>query len=346
MWDVQVHAWLYDEKTDTRQKNFLDYMPLADKHLFESIIQRTSSSSSSSSSSSQDLYERRIRPFLVNNIKKKSIYIKIGDIGGKLPGKSTNIGHVHSSLLLKEVEIEDSVADDGFTLKLTSTTKGEESKTFEGYSFLSPANGYTVISSIRDTIHVSNSLDRQCLLSSFFCEEYQAVPGMNVLFQKYKQEMNASIHFIDLAPWQLYEEIANFVEKQGFPKATYDLMKTKFEDGFVLKQPLFTDKLSKETRRMKIEKMIQQFPFRKYALIGNTAGDDPELYGEIFRAYPRRIHRILIRDCTTGADPNLIEAASRREQLNLNKKKRIEDAMYRVPSERWQIFFEPTKIVL
>lgn len=338
MWDVHIHAWLYDDSADISHKNFVDSMPLADKHLFEAAIRQNSNS--------YGLYQRRVRPFLVENIKKRTMFINVGEIGGKLPKKSDNMGHIHASLLLKEVEIEDSVGDDGFTLKFTSTTKGEEPETFEGNSFLLPAKGYTVISSIRDTIHESNSLDRQSLLSSFFCEEYRAVPDMNALFQKYKQELNASIHFVDLAPWQLYEEIANFVEKQGFPTATYDLMHAKVEDKVMLKHPLFTDKFAKETRRMKIEKMIWQFPYRKFALIGNTAGDDPELYGDIYRAYPRRIDRILIRDCTTGLDENLVEAANRREQLNINKKKRMEDAMYRVPFERWQIFFDPTKILL
>lgn len=44
--------------------------------------------------------------------------------------------------------------------------------------------------------------------------------------------------------------------------------------------------------------MLNDFPRRCFVLVGDSAEQDPEIYGELARANPERIAAIFIRDVT------------------------------------------------
>jgi len=71
-----------------------------------------------------------------------------------------------------------------------------------------------------------------------------------------------------------------------------------------------------------IERLLEDFPLRRFLLIGDSGELDPEIYGEVARTWPERVEGIVIRD-VTGEGRNAARYAS---------------AFAGVPSERWHIF--------
>jgi phosphatidate phosphatase APP1 len=49
-------------------------------------------------------------------------------------------------------------------------------------------------------------------------------------------------------------------------------------------------------KRVEIEAILTTYPHLPYILIGDSGQEDPEIYGEIVRAFPNRILSIFIRD--------------------------------------------------
>ena len=47
-----------------------------------------------------------------------------------------------------------------------------------------------------------------------------------------------------------------------------------------------------------IERLLAEFPQRRFLLVGDSGEADPEIYAQVFRAHPQRIDGIVIRDVT------------------------------------------------
>ena len=71
------------------------------------------------------------------------------------------------------------------------------------------------------------------------------------------------------------------------------------------------------------------FLCRRFILIGDSGEKDPEVYGDIARAFPRQIDRILIR---RAPGDRLGEA-------------RFAEAFAGLPANRWHVFDDPATVV-
>jgi hypothetical protein len=252
---------------------------------------------------SKEILSRRILPFVVDNHRRRKITIRLGDhMERELPERSRKNGHFTALLRFTTDEMKAIVRrDDGNEanhVRFHAVTGVDgDTREFVGKSLLVPPipGQISVISDIDDTIKITNVLQKQTLIRRTFLEEFEAVPGMSQLFRSWKEQHNAVFHFVSSSPWQLYQELAVFMEREGFPEASFHLKSIRLKDSSILS--LFADPMiSKITR---ISSIIENYPMRKFVLVGDTGEKDPEVYGELCRRYPGQIHRVFLRDVTS-----------------------------------------------
>ena len=268
------------------------------------------------------LFETRLRPFLVDNERGKSISVRVG--GREFPiGQSLANGHVRGELQLTEAELKALVGVDTKALSFHAVTRAGDAREFRGNALLLADTGLSVISDVDDTIKVSHVRDRHALLRKTFYEPFQPVPGMAAVYRAWAAE-GASFHYVSASPWQLYEPLAEFTAASGFPAGSWHLKQFRVKDGSFLAL-LDAPENYKPTV---LEPLLRQFPKRRFLLVGDSGERDPEIYGALARQFPAQVHSIFIRD-VTGEDAKAV---------------RYEAALKDVPTSKWRVFREPVEI--
>ena len=126
------------------------------------------------------------------------------------------------------------------------------------------------------------------------------------------------------SPWALYEPLADFRREAGFPDGVFSLIHFRWKDTSFFN--LLAE--AKAKKMPAIDTLLRGWPQRKFILIGDSGEADPEIYGEIARAYPDQVVRILIRD-VTGED---------------RTSPRMQRAFDSVPPQRWEVFKEASEL--
>ena len=105
----------------------------------------------------------------------------------------------------------------------------------------------------------------------------------------------------------------------GFPVGTMHLRSVS------ISQEIFGAGGTRAHKLAAIGQLLDDFPRRRFVLVGDSGEQDPEIYGELARAHPDRIVAILIRDAAgQPADSP-----------------RFAEAMRGIPRERWRLFADP-----
>ena len=222
-----------------------------------------------------------------------------------------------------------------------------DTRSFQGTSQLVDPVGISVISDIDDTVKISHVLEKKRLLRHTFLEEFKAVPGMSRLYQSWKEQHNASFHFVSSSPWQLYEEIASFLAREGFPAASFHLKSIRLKDRTLLS--LFADPMA--SKLSKISSIMETYPQRRFVLVGDTGERDPEVYGELCRRYPDRVVRVFLRDVTSHLSDELVRELNKKEEkkrsgIVINGPDRFANAFQGVPLETWSLFTDASTLDL
>ncbi|EPB87461.1 hypothetical protein HMPREF1544_05771 [Mucor circinelloides 1006PhL] len=152
--------------------------------------------------------------------------------------------------------------------------------------------GVSVISDIDDTIKDTRVLSgARTVLSNTFFNPTRAIPGMaDAYLQWYNQ--GASYHYVSNSPFQLVHMLHQFINNHHFPPGSFHLRPST---GII-------SKLVQESGRSKREsicKILQDFPHRKFVLVGDSGEIDLEIYTRIAADFPGQIIKIFIRDITT-----------------------------------------------
>lgn len=302
------------------------------------------------------ILKRRVGPFLVDNEKRKELSIHIGCRAiddedhdycrvFELPRSGKN-GHFEALISISDEELETVCTcdhhketsdnngvmtncqgkDGSAILKYQAVTEEDDDRKFKGVSHLIPPTGISVISDIDDTVKITGVGNKRALLRSTFMEEFKEVPGMSQLYRQWATDLDAKFHFVSSSPWQLWEELAQFFDKVGFPDATFHLKPVRIKDRTLFdlwKCPI-------ETKTSVLESILKAFPERKFLLVGDSGEKDPEVYGEIARRYPTQVQGIYIR--------NVTDETGKEERFNL--------AFEGVDPDVWALFKEPEAIRL
>jgi phosphatidate phosphatase APP1 len=275
------------------------------------------------SDAEQEIYRERTRYFLPDNERGKRIIVQVGSAQRLAPRTSPD-GHFTLKWSLTRAEFS-ALAVSNRAVAVQAILDANDSRAFVGSIHVLSNAGLSVVSDVDDTIKISEVRDRDALLLNTFCRPFRAVEGMAELYRTWHTN-GAQFHYLSASPWQLYLPLDEFIDAAGFPTGTFHMKDFRAKDSTFL--ALFSD-----PERFKLgllRPLFEQFPGRRFILVGDSGEKDPEVYGAIAREFPRQVQGILIRNVT-------------KERMG---DERYVRAFRGVPEATWEVFESPGSINL
>ncbi|GGX05700.1 App1 family protein [Aquimarina muelleri] len=171
--------------------------------------------------------------------------------------------------------------------------------TFSG-KMLIPSNDaqFAIISDIDDTIlhtGVASTLKWRVAVNTLFknYDKRMPVEGTVDFYKKLqigtKKKPINPFFYVSNSPWNLYDYLGAFLEKNHFPKGPILLrdFRTPFDK---------TPKPKESHKRSEIINLLTLYPNLNFILIGDSGEKDADIYTKIAEEYPDRILAIYLRD--------------------------------------------------
>ena len=160
-----------------------------------------------------------------------------------------------------------------------------------------PAKAATVvISDFDDTVvatHVTNKLKMVKGLLTTNMLDLQAFAGAARVYRALRSR-GWPVVFVSGSPINLHTRIDRFLRHHRFPVAPLFLKRLGRKDT---NDALF----SHDSYKLKqIEKVMALLPGYQLVLVGDSGEKDPEVYREVARRYPQRVHKVLIHNVTAA----------------------------------------------
>ena len=288
-WHLRVHGWIYEpEDSVVRKAAFRKIL----KRKYElDVTEQT-----------EDNFSERVNLIIADNERGKTIVVRLAGGIYELP-ESANNGHFEDIIVIPADAVDPYVRD-GF-LRYSAVTRKSESRTFEGVIRLVAPRGLSVISDIDDTVKVSNVGDRRGLLENTFLLDFKPAPGMAATYRNWTPVVT-SFHYVSSSPWQLYQPLQTFLDRNRFPWATFSLKAVRFRDETLF--DLF--KKGTETKPAQLVEILDRYPDRQFVLVGDSGEQDPEVYAGLMRDRPDQVLSIFIRNVSAEtSDSERFQAA-------------------------------------
>jgi phosphatidate phosphatase APP1 len=248
-----------------------------------------------------DVFRRRAEAFLFQRLAGHRVRIALGT---RLvdAGISDRRGHFRASFPIDEdVAAACALPGPAGGLRLDYALPAGDGDVVEGDGpaagsiHLVAGTGTSVISDIDDTVKVSNVADRRELLRNTLVREFVAVEGMPEVYRRW-QEAGAAFHYVSSSPWQLSDCLCRFLGAAGLPAGSMHLKLFRLKDS----TPLGRLPSRKRAKRRTIEQIMDDFPQRRFVLVGDSGERDPEVYAAVARRRPEQLAGIVIREIPTG----------------------------------------------
>ncbi|KAI1454908.1 hypothetical protein F4805DRAFT_477197 [Annulohypoxylon moriforme] len=185
--------------------------------------------------------------------------------------------------------------------------------------------GVSLISDIDDTVKRSNiALGTKEVFRNTFARELRdlTVDGVRDWYGAL-HNLGVRVHYCSNSPWQLYPVLATFFKLAGLPPGSLHL---KQYTGVL--QGIFEPVA--ERKKGTLERIMRDFPERKFLLVGDSGEADLEVYTELAVANPGRIAAIFIRDVTTPEQTGYFDSGVNQKfsEMNISKS---DDSLGRPP---------------
>jgi hypothetical protein len=241
-----------------------------------------------------DMFRRRVTPFLVDAEHRQKIFVTIAGERFRLKKKTSRDGKFQSWL-----ELPDSVARDveqtsnsgNRLIHYTVSTGHPQSVPVQGSVFLLDRTGTSVVSDIDDTIKVTSVVNRRELLANTFLRDFASVDGMPEVYRQWS-EAGFDFHYVSSSPWQLYHALLEMQVDAGFPSGTIHLRNFRFRDQ-LLKKVLIIRRKGKISA---IRSLLKHLPERNFIFVGDSGEKDPEIYRKLGKKYPAQVKGVFIRE--------------------------------------------------
>ncbi|RDW83342.1 actin patch protein 1 [Coleophoma crateriformis] len=164
--------------------------------------------------------------------------------------------------------------------------------------------GVSLISDVDDTIkHTSIGSGARETFRNAFIRDLKdlTIDGVKEWYNT-MYDMGVGIHYVSNAPWQLFPVLVSYFQVAGLPPGSYHL---KQYSGML--QGIFEPVA--ERKKGTLERILRDFPERKFLLNGDSGEADLEVYTEVVLANPGRVLGIFIRDVTTPEHAGFFDAA-------------------------------------
>jgi phosphatidate phosphatase APP1 len=244
-----------------------------------------------------DVFRRRADSFLFQRVAGRRLRVAVGDRVFEV-GPSDKSGHFRVEFPLDDAFAEAHALPAAGGCRWLAYTLVPEAEPDEpvpetisaGRIQLVEETGTSVISDIDDTVKVSNVADRRELLKNTLLREFVPVPGMAEVFSRW-EAAGAAFHYVSASPWQLSNCLRGFLEGAGLPTGSMHLKLFRLKDS----TPLGRLTSRKRSKRRAIEQIMQDFPGRRFALVGDSGERDPEVYAAVARRRPEQVAGVFIR---------------------------------------------------
>lgn len=297
--ELDVHAWIYEREERPR--------------LAAAFARYLGFDRAAASAEDRERFDRRTRLFLVDSENRKRIALRLAD-GSRVELPRTRRGGRSDARVTMAASAR---AADAQWIGFSAELPPGDARRFEGRALYVPAEGLSVVSDIDDTIKDSGVADRRTLLLNTFLRPFAAVPGMAARYRTLAGADGVRFHYVSSSPIQLLAPLLAFLEESGFPEGSLHL-----REATAWRTLIPREATAQARKRAAIARLLDDFPHRDFALVGDASEADPEIYGAIARDHPAQVCAILIRDAS-GAGRDTA---------------RYRSAFAGLPDERWQVF--------
>ena len=155
-------------------------------------------------------------------------------------------------------------------------------------------SGVSMISDIDDTIkHSAIGSGTREIFRNVFIRDLNdlTIDGVKEWYST-MSDLGVTFHYVSNSPWQLYPVLVSYFASAGLPKGSFHL---KHYTGML--QGIFEPVA--ERKKGTLDKILADFPDRRFILAGDSGEADLELYTDVMLQNPGRIIGVFIRDVTT-----------------------------------------------
>jgi len=268
------------------------------------------------------VFQRRADAFLFQRVAGERVRIALGERIIDV-GHSDRVGHFERVVDLEEPEVERMLEPAGpaglgprwlsYAAVPDRDAEGpppadeprgtDATQPERGRIHLVDEEGLSVISDIDDTVKVTNVANRRELLANTLLREFHAVPGMPEIYRRWQDE-GIAFHYVSSSPWQLAECLGGFLRDAALPAGSMHLKLFRLKDS----TPLGRLPSRKSSKRRVIERILEDFPRRRFLLVGDSGERDPELYAAVARRHPQRVPAVAIREVAGRTAPEKVRA--------------------------------------
>lgn len=159
---------------------------------------------------------------------------------------------------------------------------------------VTPSEGVSLISDIDDTIkHSAISAGAREIFRNAFIRDLGdlTIDGVREWYTTL-HDMGVPLHYVSNSPWQMYPILTTYFKLAHLPKGSFHL---KQYSGML--QGIFEPVA--ERKKSSLDKILRDFPDRKFILVGDSGEADLEVYTDFALENPGRVIGIFIRDVTT-----------------------------------------------
>lgn len=286
-WSLPIHAWVYQPTCSGRVQR-------ATLALFRRYVRYKTKAPVN------DIFQQRTQAFFVGNQRGRRLRVQVGSREFFIEKTGAN-GHSRTLIKVGGDELRDIFIDadkGGGWVPFQVTVPNHEGVVFAGRTLCVPRRGLSIVSDIDDTIKHSHVRDRRELLANTFHREFYPVPEIAAVYQSFANR-GAHFHYVSSSPWQLHDPLIDFLKAEGFPEGSLHLRFFSLRNSRLLSRFMFRP----ETKARSITALLQQYPQRRFVLVGDSGERDPEIYGAVARRFPNQVRQIFIRDIT-GHSPH------------------------------------------
>ncbi len=156
---------------------------------------------------------------------------------------------------------------------------------------------YGIISDIDDTIIHTSATDILAMSRKVFLHNARTRLPFAGVSEFYKAlqlgrngKRNNPFFYVSSSPWNMYDLLKDFLDLNSIPEGPLLLRDFGLQDNKFISSGHMGHKFKE------IENILLTYPLLNFVLIGDSGQEDPGIYREIVRNFPKRILAIYIRD--------------------------------------------------
>lgn len=168
-----------------------------------------------------------------------------------------------------------------------------------GRIFIPYETQYIFISDIDDTFLISHSSNLRKRLYVLFTQNARSRKPFEGVVRHYQLLAQSGtstdapnpFFYVSSSEWNLYEYILEFTAVNQIPRGVFLLSQLKS-----FSQLLKTGQNNHGTKFTRIVRIMEAFPTHRVVLLGDSSQQDPYIYQNVVKHFPKQVHAVYIRD--------------------------------------------------